>query len=188
MTMERRQTTLWPEDGMAISPERYLRQWFAFPVALVKRLYAIHGKEETLRLVKEAMLDEVECLASSVAYQGWATKKTARTFAEYMQASRNLGSPILTGPLPQGATLVWKTTRMDASSYKVTDSSFSFNITRCLWSEIFRELDAAEVGRAWICESDFPRAKTMHPKLELRREQTIMEGASHCDFSYVWND
>ncbi len=184
--MERHQTTLWHEDRMTISPERYLRQWFAFPVALVKKLYETLGREESLKLVRAAMLDEVGCLAASAAYQGWPTKKTAETFAEYMQSSRNIGSPILTGPLPSGSILVSRTTRMDFTSYKVTDNSFSFNITGCLWSEIFRELDATEIGRAWICESDFPRAKTMHPNLELKRTQTIMEGASHCDFCYVW--
>lgn len=173
---------------MMISPERFLRQWFAFPVSLVKKLYEIHGKEETLRWVKDAMLNEVSCLAKSAAYQGWQTKKTAKSFAEYMADSRNLGSPILTEPLAQGSMLVWKTTRMDFSSYKVTEDSFSFNIVGCLWSEIFREMDATDIGKTWICDSDFPRAKTMHPKLKLERSQTIMEGASHCDFCYRWVD
>ncbi len=186
--MQREQSTLWPEDQMTISPERYLRQWFAFPVTLVKKLYEIHGKDATLRLVKEAMLEEVGCLAKSAAYRGWQTKKTAETFAEYMDASRNLGSPILAGPLAQGSILVWKTTKMDVSSYSVTDDSFSFTIVGCLWSEIFKEMDATEIGKTWICDSDFPRAKTMHPKLELERTQTIMEGASHCDFCYRWKD
>ncbi len=186
--MERQQLTLWPEDLMTMSPERYLRQWFAFPVALVKKLYAIHGKEEALKLVKEAMHDEVACLAASPAYRGWETKKTAATFAEYMQGSKNMGSTVLTRPLPSGSVLISKTTQMDFSTYKMDENSFSFNITGCLWSEIFRELDATEFGKTWICDSDFPRAKTMHPKLELKRTQTIMEGASHCDFCYQWKD
>lgn len=181
--MERQQTTLWPADSMAISPEHYLRQHFGFPVALVKQLYPILGREETLKLVRDAMLEEVRLSTS-----GWSTNKEARTFAEYMQGSKNMGSSILTGPLPAGSVLVSKTTQMDFSTYKLGENSFSFKITKCLWSEIFRELDATEFGKTWICDSDFPRAKKMHPKLELKRTQTIMEGAPFCDFCYQWKD
>jgi hypothetical protein len=47
-------------------------------------------------------------------------------------------------------------------------------------------MDAAEIGYAWSCATDFARCKTWSPKLELRRTQTIMQGAPHCDYCFVW--
>ena len=58
--MERHQTTLWPADSMAISPEYYLRQHFGFPVALVKQLYPILGREETLKTLYVRVVDGQE--------------------------------------------------------------------------------------------------------------------------------
>jgi L-2-amino-thiazoline-4-carboxylic acid hydrolase-like protein len=38
-----------------------------------------------------------------------------------------------------------------------------------------------------VCSADFDFAEEL-PGVELRRTQTIMEGASHCDFQYRFLD
>lgn len=61
-------------------------------------------------------------------------------------------------------------------------------MTKCLWADLFKEMDATEIGKEWICNSDFARARAWSPKLSLERTQTIMEGAPYCDFRYTWNE
>ena len=84
--------------------------------------------------------------------------------------------------------LVAKSTKIDPDSVRVDDNKISFNITKCLWADMFKSMDAAEIGHAWSCATDFTRAKTWSSRLELTRTQTIMEGAPHCDYCFTWQE
>jgi hypothetical protein len=57
-----------------------------------------------------------------------------------------------------------------------------FNVTRCRYAEFFRQLGEPELGAVLLCETDFQVAEVGSPEVELVRTQTIMEGASCCDF------
>ena len=50
-------------------------------------------------------------------------------------------------------------------------------------ADLFRELGEPELGFLFICSSDFGIYEAF-PGVRLERTQTIMEGASHCDFRY----
>ncbi|MBW2409434.1 MAG: L-2-amino-thiazoline-4-carboxylic acid hydrolase [Deltaproteobacteria bacterium] len=43
-----------------------------------------------------------------------------------------------------------------------------------------------ELGTILSCSRDFALIKGFNPKINLKRTQTIMEGASYCDFSYTF--
>jgi hypothetical protein len=71
--------------------------------------------------------------------------------------------------------------------YKVharSQDSFDLNVTECRYAQFFKELGAPELGFLLVCASDFHMAKGFGPDIELQRTQTIMQGASHCDFRY----
>jgi hypothetical protein len=57
-----------------------------------------------------------------------------------------------------------------------------FNVTRCRYAEFFRQLGEPDLGAVLLCETDFQVAEVGSPEVELVRTQTIMEGASCCDF------
>jgi hypothetical protein len=57
-----------------------------------------------------------------------------------------------------------------------------FNVTRCRYAEFFRQLGEPGLGAVLLCETDFQVAEVGSPEVELVRTQTIMEGASCCDF------
>jgi hypothetical protein len=57
-------------------------------------------------------------------------------------------------------------------------------VTRCRYAEFYRELGEAELGLLLVCSADFAMAEGFGPGSELTRKQTIMQGASHCDFRY----
>jgi predicted ArsR family transcriptional regulator len=66
-----------------------------------------------------------------------------------------------------------------------TEERFSFNVTRCRYAEMYRSLGIPEVGALLSCNRDFSLVEGFNPDIALTRTQTIMEGASHCDFRFV---
>jgi hypothetical protein len=74
-----------------------------------------------------------------------------------------------------------------ALEYKVQEQSqhaFELDVTECRYAQFFKELGAPELGFLLVCSSDFHMAEGFGPDIELMRTQTIMQGASHCDFRY----
>ena len=71
---------------------------------------------------------------------------------------------------------------------KSTDTEYHFNVVRCRYAEMYRELGLAELGAILSCNRDGVFCEGYDPKLKLRRTQTIMAGASHCDFRYTYEE
>lgn len=65
-----------------------------------------------------------------------------------------------------------------------TDQKLSFNVTRCQYAEMYRRLGLEDLGGTLSCLRDFELAKGFNPAIRLVRTQTLMEGASHCDFRF----
>jgi L-2-amino-thiazoline-4-carboxylic acid hydrolase len=59
-----------------------------------------------------------------------------------------------------------------------------FNVTRCKYAEMYRALDLADLGGSLSCQRDFALIEGFNPDITLERTQTLMEGASHCDFRF----
>jgi hypothetical protein len=62
--------------------------------------------------------------------------------------------------------------------------SLDFNVTRCRYAEMYRALGLADLGGLLSCGRDAAMIEGFNPAIKLTRTQTIMEGASHCDFRY----
>lgn len=60
----------------------------------------------------------------------------------------------------------------------------SFNVTRCRYAEMYRALGLADLGASLSCQRDFALAQGFNPAIALTRTQTIMGGASCCDFRF----
>ena len=65
-----------------------------------------------------------------------------------------------------------------------TDELIDFNITRCEYANLYKEIGEADLGYLLICELDYAMAERLGSDIEFKRTQTIMKGASHCDFKY----
>ena len=61
---------------------------------------------------------------------------------------------------------------------------FAFNVTRCRYSEMYRELGIPQLGPILSCSRDFALIEGFNPSIRLTRTQTLMEGAPFCDFRY----
>lgn len=60
-------------------------------------------------------------------------------------------------------------------------------MTRCAYAEFYKALGEPELGFLLVCTADFATADGFGADVRLTRTQTIMQGASHCDFRY-WRD
>lgn len=69
-----------------------------------------------------------------------------------------------------------------------TDKSYVFNVTRCRYAEMYREMGLGEIGHLLSCQRDATFCEGYDKRLKLTRTQTIMQGASHCDFNYKYED
>jgi hypothetical protein len=65
-----------------------------------------------------------------------------------------------------------------------TDERLAFNVTRCRYAEMYKGWGLAELGSLLQCSRDFPMLEGFDDGIELRRTQTIMQGAACCDFRY----
>jgi len=72
--------------------------------------------------------------------------------------------------------------RMDIQEQ--TENSLVFNVTRCRYAGMYKELGIPELGVLLSCHRDFAFLEGFNPKLKLTRTKTIMEGADLCDFRY----
>ena len=64
------------------------------------------------------------------------------------------------------------------------DKVFAFDVIRCRYAEMYREMGLAEIGPLLSCQRDGSFCEGYDPRIKLTRTQTIMQGASHCDFRY----
>lgn len=66
-----------------------------------------------------------------------------------------------------------------------SDTTFSFNVTRCRYAELYQALRMPELGEVLSCNRDFSLIEGFNPNIRLIRTQTIMSGAPFCDFRYT---
>ena len=69
--------------------------------------------------------------------------------------------------------------------FAVGDDRLDFNVTRCRYAEFYKELGLADLGYLVHCNRDHAMIDGFNPDLKLTRTQTVMEGASHCDFRFT---
>jgi hypothetical protein len=73
---------------------------------------------------------------------------------------------------------------LEFAERKRSSDSLSFNVTRCQYAEFYQSLGLSELGFLFHCNRDFAVLETFSPDVSLTRTQTIMQGASHCDFRF----
>ena len=75
----------------------------------------------------------------------------------------------------------------DALDYEMTaddEASFDFDVHRCGYAEFFKKIGEPELGFLFCCSADAPMTEGFEAGVELEVPQTIMQGATHCQFRY----
>ena len=133
-------------------------------VPLVKTLQAEFGEERANALVRKALGDVFRRLGE----QWWRAKKSTHV-------GENMASAFAAFA------------RGDAIDYSVraqSQDAYEIDVTACRYAQFYKELGEPALGFLLVCGLDFPFAEGIGPDMKLTRTQTIMQGASHCDFRY----
>ncbi|MFN3746660.1 MAG: L-2-amino-thiazoline-4-carboxylic acid hydrolase [Hyphomicrobiaceae bacterium] len=126
-----------------------------------------HGAEVATRAVADAVRRAAIEQARQLAAAEPGGKTSMRTFID-RQAQWRMGDALTTETLHE------------------SDTRFDFNVTRCRYAEMYREMGLGEIGHLLSCQRDGTFCEGYDPRLKMTRTQTIMQGASHCDFRYRW--
>jgi L-2-amino-thiazoline-4-carboxylic acid hydrolase len=90
------------------------------------------------------------------------------------------------GALKTVAEKVWAGSgSLDIEIVPSGDDQLDFNVTRCRYAEFYKELGLPELGYLVHCNRDHAMIDGFNPDLQLTRTQTVMQGASHCDFRFA---
>lgn len=73
---------------------------------------------------------------------------------------------------------------MDVQVVGESEDHLDFNVTRCRYAEFYKELGLSDLGFRVHCNRDHAMLLGFNSDLELSRSQTIMEGATCCDFRF----
>jgi len=133
-------------------------------VPLVRALRAELGEEKANALVRSALGDVYRRFGE----EWWRTRKSNDLGENMASAFRAFGA---------GNALEYQV-------LKKTPGAFDVNVTRCRYAEFYKELGVPELGFLLTCSADFTLAEGYGPDVRLTRTQTIMQGASHCNFRY----
>ena len=133
-------------------------------VPLLKAMQAELGEEQANAIVRKALRD----LYRHYGEEFWRTKN-----------EENLGKTM--------ASAFATFARDDALYSEVKEQSqdaFDIDVRRCRYAEFYNALGEPELGFLMVCSADYDMAEGFGPEIKLTRTQTIMQGASHCDFRY----
>ncbi|MBO0766480.1 MAG: L-2-amino-thiazoline-4-carboxylic acid hydrolase [Hyphomicrobiaceae bacterium] len=153
-------------DTMAMLEKRRIE------AAILKHVYATlkasHGVDVAQSTIAEAVrrsaTDEAAEMAAKVG-----RKTSLQTFIERQE------------PWMRGGALEREVVEESATRYR-------YNVTRCKYAEMYRAMGLGEIGHLLSCQRDRTFCEGYDPRIKLKRTQTIMQGASHCDFDYTFKE
>jgi len=73
---------------------------------------------------------------------------------------------------------------LEMTLHEQTDTTLSFDVTRCRYAEMYRALGIPELGAVLSCNRDAALIEGFNPEATLTRTDTIMQGAPCCTFRY----
>ena len=152
------------EERLGILEQRRIEA--AFAKGVYEEMRAELGEASAKRILSNAIIKLAKQTASEMAKEGPGGKGSLEHFIALQ--------PLWT----KGDALRIDTLRSDAKTY-------DFNVTRCRYAEMYRAMGLAELGAILSCNRDGAFCEGYDPKLKLKRTQTIMGGATHCDFRYT---
>jgi hypothetical protein len=134
-------------------------------VPLVKTLQAELGGERANAIVRKALGDLYRKFGEE-----WWRRQGARDLGEKMASAFD--------GFAAADALDYDVVRKDAEAFEV-------NVTGCRYAEFYKQMGVPELGFLLVCNSDFAMAEGYGAGVQLKRTQTIMQGAGHCDFRYA---
>jgi len=136
--------------------------------AILKEVYDIllerHGKKEANAIITETITNSAVAQGKSIRDQG-DKEPDLEDFADLIPLWEMDGA-------------------LEMDILHRSPDQLDFNVRKCRYSEMYVEMGLGEIGHLLSCNRDAAFCVGYNPKIELTRTQTIMQGASHCDFRF----
>ena len=139
--------------------------------AILKHVYDTLKASHGVEVAKRAVADAVR--SSSV--------EQATEFAAKVGGKTSLGTFI------ERQELWTRGGALEREVIEESDTRYRFNVTRCKYAEMYRDMGLGEIGHLLSCQRDGTFCEGYDKHLKLERTQTIMQGATHCDFDYSYD-
>jgi len=133
-------------------------------VPLVRRMIAELGEEKTRAIVSQALGDH---------FRKWGAEyirtRQEKTFGDKIQATMEM--------FADGDALDW-------TIHEKNDDGLRFDVTGCRYADFYKAIGAQDLGFLLVCSQDVPITEGFGDGARLDRTQTIMQGATHCNFHW----
>ncbi|SBW11377.1 conserved hypothetical protein [uncultured Alphaproteobacteria bacterium] len=136
-----------------------------FALNLMREMTARFGEEAAREVLSAAVKDAARAFGRQLA-AGEATEPDLGTFAARL-------------PMWQADDA------LEIEVLEATREKLSFNVHRCRYAEIYKEIGAGGIGDILSCERDGEFCVGYAKRMKLARTQTKMKGADYCDFRYT---
>ncbi len=134
-------------------------------VSLIREFSTIIGQEKAMIIARTAIQKDAD--------------RAGRVMAEKL-AGNNLAD------LYQVVREVWAGDgALEFDLTEQTEKILSFNVKRCLYAELYDQMGIKEYGECLSCCRDEAFIQGFNPRIKLSRSQTIMQGATICDFRFT---
>jgi len=130
-------------------------------IPVIKALEAEFGKEKVYNIVAKAIAE---------SYAEFVSKKIPDRNTHPVETIKSFDYPA------------------ESEVVEHTDTSYFVNMNKCEIGDYFRKIGEPEIGALMTCGVDFAVEKKLRPNWEFRRTQTLMQGASYCDFRWHLKD
>lgn len=69
-----------------------------------------------------------------------------------------------------------------------TEDALEFDVTRCRYAEMYREIGAEKLGAALSCNRDGALCEGYDQRISMDRDETIMTGHARCNFRFTLSE
>ncbi len=73
---------------------------------------------------------------------------------------------------------------LETTVFDANDKEYNFDVTRCRYSEMYREMGLGDIGHLLSCQRDGTFCEGYDSRIKMTRDQTIMQGAPTCTFRF----
>lgn len=147
---------------MAITPFEMYKAQAEVLVPVVRALLAEIGPERTHALVSKAVGAHFHDMGK--AFYGTLEGQDFGAKMNSLWKAYNVDGPL------------------DYTIEQQTPETLYARVDGCRFAELYRGLNAPELGFLLCCGQDYPLTDGMHDKAVMRRPKTIMQGHDHCEF------
>jgi L-2-amino-thiazoline-4-carboxylic acid hydrolase len=138
--------------------------------AILKHVYDVLKTSHGVEAAQQAIAAAVRRSAIEQGRQMAAAAGSERNLETFIDGHE---------PWLRGGALTIEVKERSATRYR-------YNVTRCRYAEMYRDMGLGEIGHLLSCQRDATFCEGYDRRLRLKRTQTIMQGASHCDFDYAF--